>query len=197
MAYIYIPRRLRNCMKNIKIILLHGNGNCTPNDNWFPYVKSEMKELGLTVIARQFPDADLAREKYWIPFLKNELKADQNSILIGHSSGAVAAMRFAETNKILGSILVGAMHTDLGYEKEKISGYYERDWNWQAIKSNQQWIVLFASTDDPWIPIEEPRFIQRQLNTEYYEFTDQGHFGGDYHKPMFPELVSALKKKII
>lgn len=189
-------KQLKMSTKNVKIIFIHGNGNSTPNDNWFPYVKSELEELGLTVIARQFPDADLAREKYWIPFLKNELKADHNTILIGHSSGAVAAMRFAEKNVILGSILVGAMHTDLGYEKEKISGYYERLWDWQAMKSNQQWIIQFASSDDPWIPIEEPRLIQRQLNTEYYEFTNQGHFGGDYHKPTFPEIVSILKKKM-
>jgi uncharacterized protein len=183
-------------MKNVKIIFIHGNGNSTPNDNWFPYVKSELEKLGLAIIARQFPDADLAREKYWIPFLKNELKADQNSILIGHSSGALAAMRFAEKNTLAGSILVGAMYTDLGYEREKISGYYTRPWDWEAIKNNQQWIIQFASIDDPWIPIEEPRFIQKQLNTEYYEFTGQGHFGGDYHKPTFPELVNALKKKI-
>lgn len=185
-----------NPTKYPTIILIHGNGDSTPHDNWLPYVKSELEQLGLNVVARQFPDAPLARERYWIPFLKDVLKADENTIIVGHSSGALAALRFAENYKIYGSVLVGAMHTDLGIETERLSGYYSHPWNWQAIKNNQQWIVQFASSDDPWIPIDEPRFIHKQLNTEYYEFSDQGHFGGDYHKPEFPELVAALKKKL-
>ena len=184
-------------MKNIKVIFIHGNGNSTPQDNWFTYVKTHLEKLNIAVIARQFPDAMIAREKYWLPFLKNELRADKNTILIGHSSGALAAMRYAENNKILGSVLIGAMHTDLGYENEKLSGYYNRPFNWQAIKDNQQWIVQFASTDDPWIPIKEPRHIHKQLDTEYYEFTNQGHFGGDYIKLEFPELIASLNSKIL
>lgn len=183
-------------MKKIKIILIHGNGNSTPQDNWLPYIKSELTKLGFMVLAPQFPDVPLAREEYWIPFLKDELEADQDTILIGHSTGAIAAMRFAEEKKLLGTVLVGAYATDLGIEREKLSGYFNRPWNWPAIKNNQQWIIQFASTDDPWIPIDEPRFINQKLNSEYHEFTTQGHFGGDYDKKEFPELVQVIKKRL-
>jgi uncharacterized protein len=185
-------------MKNnkITIIFLHGNGNSTPRDNWFPYAKAGLKKLGFTVIAPQFPDAPLARSSSWLPFLKSKLHADENSVLVGHSSGALAAMRFAEQHKILGSVLVAAMYTDLGMESEKLSEYFDIPWKWQAIKDNQQWIIQFASTDDPWIPIEEPRFIHQKLKTEYYEFSNQGHFGGDYYKQTFPELVNGIHEKL-
>ncbi len=168
----------------------------TPNDNWFPYLKLELEKLGHNVVSRQFPDTDLARASYWLPFLKNELGADEHSILVGHSSGAIAAMRFAQENKLLGSILVGSYYTNLGMEKEKLSGYFEEPWNWDAIKKNQQWIVQFASVDDPWIPIDEPRFVREKLKSEYYEHDKQGHFGGDYYKSTFPELLEVLKKKL-
>lgn len=179
----------------IKAIFIPGNGGGTPHDNWFPYLKIELEKLGIKVIDKEFPDNKLAREKYWLPFIK-ELGADENTILIGHSSGAIAAMHFAEKNKILGSALVGAYHTDLGEESERLSGYFDRPWDWDAIKKNQKWIVQFASTDDPWIPIEETRFIHEKLNTDYHEFTNQGHFGGDYFKETFPELAEAIKEKI-
>ena len=182
--------------KKIKVIFIPGNGGGKPTDNWFPYVKKELEQMGLEVIAREFPDDNLAREIYWIPFLKNDLKADENTILIGHSSGAIAAMRYAEKNRLLGSILVGGYYTDLGLETEKVSGYFTRPWDWQAIQNNQQWIALFASVDDPWIPIEEPRFIQQKLRMDYFEYTDQGHFGGDYFKQTFPEIVSLIKSKV-
>ena len=152
-----------------KVILIHGNGGSTINDTWFPYVKSELEKLNIEVVAKTFPDNKLARSEYWLPFLKNELKADKNTIIIGHSSGALATLRYAETNKILGSIIIGVSYTDLGDEMEKQSGYFNSPWNWEAIKDNQEWIVQFASSDDPYIPIEEPRFIHQKLNTEYHE----------------------------
>ena len=179
----------------IKVIFIHGNGGgSVHSDNqWFPYLKRELEKLKVRVVARDFPDSDLARAIYWLPFLKNTLKADKDSIIVGHSSGAVAAMRFAEKNTILGSILVSPSYTDLGDDKEKASGYFDHPWNWEMIKNNQQWIVQFYSTDDPYIPMKESRFIRKKLNTEYYEFTNQGHF---YPKYEFPEIITVLKSKL-
>lgn len=175
-----------------KVIFIPGNGGSTTCDNWFPDVKKALEAKGLVVIAANFPDSDLARESIWLPFLLNDLQADSNSILVGHSSGAIAAMRFAEKYSILSSVLVGAYYTNLGMEKEKQSGYFDTPWEWQKIKNNQKWTVLFSSQDDPWIPIEEPRYIHQQLNCEYHEYANQGHFGGDYFKESFPELTQAI-----
>ena len=178
-----LPENLDRGIK-IKVIIIRGNGVSVPSDNWFPYLEKELGVLGFDVKNKNFPDEVLAREKYWLPRIK-ELGADENTILVGHSSGAVAAMRFAEKNKILGSVLVGACYTDLGDEDEKKSGYYNCSWEWEKIKNNQQWIVQFASTDDPYIPIEEARHISENLGTEYHEYTDEGHFGSDKGKIEF------------
>lgn len=175
-----------------KIVFIPGNGGSTTQDNWFPSVKNDLESYGLKVFAETFPDQDLAREAYWIPFLYNELKVDSETILVGHSSGAIAAMRFAEQYQVLGSVLVGAYYTDLNMEKEKLSGYFSRSWNWDKIRNNQKWISLFASEDDPWIPIEHPRHIHQCLNCEYHEYKNQGHFGGDYIKKEFPELTLSI-----
>ncbi len=156
-------------------------------------MKKELEKLGIKVVAKTFPDNDLAREKYWMPFLKDELKADENTILLGWSSGATLAMRFAENHKLIGSILVGVSYTDLNDEKEKASGYFDRPWNWETIRKNQQWIVQFASTDDPYISAAESRHIHKKLQTEYYEYTDQKHFFPKYE---FPEIVSVIKSKL-
>ena len=87
------------------------------------------------------PDPYDAKEKIWIPFIRNELKADENTLLIGHSSGAEAAMRLLETDKLGGVILVSACYTDLGSENEKLSGYYDRPWLWEKIKQNAGFII--------------------------------------------------------
>jgi predicted alpha/beta hydrolase family esterase len=83
----------------------------------------------------------------------------------------------------------------LDNQGERLSGYFDEPWHWDAIKRNQRWIIQFASTDDPWIPIEEPRFVRDRLHSEYHEYRDQGHFGSDREKETFPELIDALQKK--
>jgi len=180
-----------------KIILIHGNnGGEDPggaaHDYWFPYAKHEFEKLGLEVVAKDFPDPKVARQDIWLPFLKNECGADENSILIGHSSGAIAAMRYAERNKILGSVLVGTYYTDIGDENERISGYFDEPWNWSEIINNQEWIIQFSSVDDPYFSLDEPRLVSDKLHTEYHEFTDRGHF----FDLEFPELVEAVKQKV-
>ena len=77
-----------------KIIFVPGNGGCTTQDNWFPSIKTELEKHNLEVIAATFPDPQLAREQYWIPFISDELKAGKDTVLIGHSSGANAQRRF-------------------------------------------------------------------------------------------------------
>lgn len=180
----------------MKAILIPGNGGGSPTDNWFPYLERELSMRGVRVINVQFPDAILARKEYWLPFIE-KLGADEHTVLIGHSSGAVAAMRYAETHKIMGSVLVGACYTDLGYDTEKQSGYYDTSWDWKAIKNNQQWIIQFSSSDDPWIPIEQAQYIHAQLDTEYYEYIDRGHFGGDKEVKEFPELIEKLLQHLL
>ena len=66
--------------------------------------------------------------------MENDLKCDQSTVLIGHSSGAEAIMRYLEGHEARAAILVSACHTDLGEPNETISGYYSREWQWKNIK---------------------------------------------------------------
>jgi len=180
----------------MKAMIIPGNGNTDISENWFPYVRHELEKLGLVVIAKNMPDPKLARKKFWLPFIEKNLEGDENAILIGHSSGAVASLRYIENHKVLGAVIVGANHTDLGLDTERASGYFDDEWRWDDIRNNSEWIIQFASTDDPYIPIAEARFIHGKLNTEYHEFSNQGHFGADTGKKTFPEIVEIITAKL-
>ena len=102
-------------------------------------------------------------------------------------------MRYAETHPLLGSVLVGVCHTDLGDADERASGYYRAPWQWDAIRRNQQWIGIFQSFDDPLIPVSEARFVAKQLACSYFEHTDRGHF---VDRAPFPELVQFVRRRL-
>lgn len=100
-------------------------------------------------------------------------------------------MRFLETGKPKGLILVSACHTDLGVPSETISGYYSRPWQWDTIRANAQFIVQFHSTDDPFIPIDEARHVAKHLQSEYIEHSNRNH----YMAQKLPEVVGVVLKK--
>ena len=175
-----------------RAILIHGNGGATAADGWLPFVERDLRALGLEVINETFPDNVRARAAIWLPHLE-ALGAGEDTILIGHSSGAVAALRYAETHRLLGSVLVGVCHTDLGDPGERASGYYRAPWCWDAISANQDWIGIFQSADDPLIPVAEARFVAARLRCSYFEHSDRGHF---VDRGPFVELVAFVRKKL-
>lgn len=159
-----------------KVVIIHGNGGCTHKIHWYPWLKAELEKQDIKVLAPTMPDNVEAKASVWLPYMRDVLLCDKNTIIVGHSLGAVAAMRYAENYKLFGSVLVGACYTDLGYASEKLAGYYDAPWQWDTIQKNQQFISLIASSDDPFIPIVEPRHIKKSLNCEYFEYKNQGHF---------------------
>lgn len=174
-----------------KAILIPGNGGGSTHEEWFPYVTAALERRGCAVVSPgTWPDPVLARAEYWLPYLE-QLGTDENTILVGFSSGAIAALRHAEKHRILGSVLVAGYHTTLGIREEEISGYFDTAWDWDRIRAHQRWIVQLNSPSDPYIPIEEARFLHRQLQSDYHEIANRGHF---YPMTEFPELVAAVEK---
>ena len=93
-------------------------------------MEEELSRSGLfsEVVLEDMPDPIEAKEDIWIPFITDSLGADEKTIVIGHSSGAEAAMRLLEKRKLLGCVLISACYTDLGIESERLAGYYSRPW---------------------------------------------------------------------
>lgn len=176
----------------MRAMIIPGNQNAAMSQFWYPYLKKELEKIGVEAIAKNMPDPELARKAYWLPFIEEQTDGDKQTILIGHSSGAVAILRYLENHKIEGAAIIGACYTDLGDEKERASGYYDNPWQWEKIKQNAKWIIQFASAYDPYIPLDEARYVRDKINPEYYEYTDRGHF----MQNAFPELVETIKGKL-
>ena len=175
----------------MKAIILPGNNNCRITSNWYQQVKKELEDMGIEVVAENMPDPKLARKEFWIPFIKERAGKEDDLILIGHSSGATAILKYLEDNRCRLAILAGTYYTDLDDELEKKSGYFDEPWKWDNIKENSK-IIIFASEDDPYIDISEPRFMKGRLDAEYHEFSSRGHF----EDREFPELVEAVKREL-
>lgn len=180
------------------VIICPGNG-CTNirRSNWYGHVHDELTRLGIPCICEDFPDPNRARRDKWIPFIRSKAK-ETDVILVGHSSGAQAALRYTEQYPVVGAILVAATYSDLGDAGERASGYYPQKisngeetnaYDFKAMKENCAIWYQFHSDDDPFIPLYEAEKIRDGLGlTDTYRMLrGRSHF----FEP-FPELLEVI-----
>ena len=169
----------------MRCVIVPGNG-CDDvfQSNWYSWLESRLRREGrfTEVVLKQMPDPLAARRKIWLPFLLSTLKADEQTVVVGHSSGAVAAMRLLEDHKVAGCVLVSACHTDLGDAGEARSGYYPPsggEWQWDRICSNARGnIVQLHSDNDPFIPLAEAQHVADSLGVQLRVHSGKSHFFG-------------------
>ena len=123
----------------------------------------------------------------------------RNVILVGHSSGAQAALRYAELYPVHGIVLVST-YSDLGDAHERASGYYPQPnpkneggesnpYLFSDMKINCKHWHQFHSDDDPFIPLHEAERIRDGLGLSdtYHMLPGRSHYF-DYS----PELLDVI-----
>jgi len=179
----------------LRCVIIPGNG-CTgrvADANWYGWLERELRsesQFREVVVPETMPDPVGAKESVWVPFMRETLKVGADTVVVGHSSGAVAAMRLAEETPVAALVLVSACHTDLGDPGERAAGYYARPWRWDAIKANCGCIVQFHSDNDPFIPDSEARHVAENLQSEYSELPGRSHF----FTPPFAECLDVCRE---
>ncbi|XP_020734809.2 serine hydrolase RBBP9, partial [Odocoileus virginianus] len=176
-----------------KAVIVPGNGGeDVATHGWYCWVKRELEQIpGFQCLSKNMPDPITARESIWLPFMETELHCDKGIIIIGHSYGTIAAMRYAKTHQVYAIVLVFAYTSDLGDANGRASGYFSRPWQWEKIKANCPHIVQFGSTNDPFLPWKEQE-VADSLEAKLYKFTDRSHF----QNKEFHELVSVVRSML-
>ncbi|MNT12459.1 putative hydrolase YdeN [compost metagenome] len=126
--------------------------------------------------------------------MQDHIQIGENDIVIGWSSGAVAAMRYAESHTVRGLVLVSPSYTDLGDELEKQSGYFDTPWKWDKIKENSQSIALITGDDDPYIPQDEFNTLAKELDATRIIVPNGEHF---IERSEFSELLDYIRSTYI
>lgn len=180
----------------LRIVIVPGMGIFSADAMlWYAGLKSQISTPPVVdCILKTMPDALAARASSWLPFMekKDGLGIDHNTIIIGHSSGATAAMRYAENHRVAGLILVSASSSDLGLPTERLSGYFDAPWDFDRIRRHAGFIVVIGGVGDPLIPIAEQKKVAEALGAEAYWIEGKGHF----LMPDQPEIASIVERKL-
>ena len=183
-------------MKNT--LILHGTAG-NPKENWFDWLRIELETQNYKVWVPQLPGSDKPNIERYNKFILNNKSWEFNneSILVGHSSGAVEILGLLEAlpedTVVDTCYLVGVFENDLGWDALK--GLFTKPFNFETIKKKAKRFILIHSDNDPYIPLEQAKNIRKKLEGIIILLRGQKHFSvstaGDKYK-QFPFLLDLI-----
>lgn len=183
-------------MKNA--LILHGTNNDSQK-NWFQWLSGELQKRGFKTWVPDLPGADCPNPKIYNEFLLNsQWDFNSESLIVGHSSGAVEILNLLQhlpdNVSINTAILVGAFMDDLG--AGELRHLFDEEFNFEKLKTKAQRFIFIHSDNDPYCPLEHAEYLSEKLGAELIVLPGEAHFSistaGDKYKefPLLIELIS-------
>lgn len=147
-----------------------------PNSNWYPWLKAELKEQGYQVNLPDLPTIYTNSPKcdQMLDFLTRQNFITPDTIIIGHSMGAVLALKIAEMQPIKQLILVS------GWDFNDLTPEHQSFWAnpiiHNAIKTHVKKVVVIHSNNDPYINQFQAKNMANRLNGKFILIKGAGHF---------------------
>lgn len=177
-------------------IILHGTMG-SPDGNWFKWLKSQLEQQGMNVWLPTLPNAEQPSLKQWLSFVRGTcpFPIDQQTLIVGHSSGAILALIIAQTNQTqIGKIMAVSVFCDNSLGWEPNAKLFDVPFEWEEIQPNASDLQFVHSDNDPYAPLEQAQFVAKNCGGALTVMPDQGHFnlekGPEYAE--FPELLKLL-----
>lgn len=188
-----------------KVFIIHGFGGL-PNGGWFPWLSRELAEKGIAVSSLMMPDSTNPVPKKWIKQIKHGIgESDTDTILLGHSLGVPAILRYMETVspkiKIGGMLLVSGFISPLQPEKKesifrKVDAFVEPMINFEKIKRVHIPTIIIHGTKDEVVPFFHAEKISEKVGAMVVPVVGGNHFSQLGEAPCYelPEALEAVLK---
>ncbi len=179
-------------------VILHGTASTSQN-NWFPWLKTELEKLGYEVWVPDLPDAEQPNIDTYNKFLLSSGWDFNDNLIIGHSSGSVAILgllqALPENVKIDTAILIGTFRGNLDRDDLKD---VDVSYDYKKIKSKAKQFIVIHSDNDPYCPLDGAEWVAGQLGAKVTLIPGQQHFSShlDPKYVKFPEIVEIIKNKV-
>lgn len=173
-------------------IILHGTLG-SPDGNWFQWLKNELEEKGLNVWLPQLPQAEQPSLRKWQRFVKEEcpFPINEQTLIVGHSSGAILTLVLAENNmEKIGAIVDVSVFHDNSLQWQPNSKLFDVQFNWTAIRDGVSELL-------PYVPLNQAQYVATNSGGEMIIIPGEGHFNlerSDEYR-QFPKLLEILEER--
>lgn len=172
-----------------------------PEDDWRPWLKNELEQRGYQVVVPEMPDTDVPVIGKWVGHLESVIGTpDKETLLIGHSIGCQAILRYLQTidTPIEGAVFVAGWFSLENLEdeetKEIARPWIETPIDLERIKQVLPKSALLISDNDPYGAFEENKAKFSQLGSEIVVLHGAGHVTEEDGFTELPQLLDGLKE---
>ena len=161
------------------VVLFHAHDD-NPDSHWYSWLKEKLESIGIETIIPSFPLGDNQTPEEWLKTVES-LKDNihRNTILVGHSLGA-AMILYTLSNLNLNVsevVFLGGFGKAFGDSPvDKVCNKFIENLSWKNIQLRTRSIKIFASTNDPAIPVEVSIQLGVNLKSPISFIENAGHF---------------------
>ncbi len=198
------------------IVLFHGIfGGAV--DNWFPFIRKGLEDIGETVVIPSFlyttheellkngSDSEVKQSlRSWMAYCEENLKGLQNTeklCFVGHSVGCLFILHLiSRWNLTLDSaFFVAPFLEKLGgrWEFDYVNKtFYKNDFDFNQLRKQIPASYVFYSDDDPAVPTRLSQEFAQQLGSHQILVHGAKHFSTSTGFTEFPQLLEIIKKRL-
>ena len=175
----------------------------TSEDNWQPWLKTQLESIGITVFVPQFPTPEGHNLQNWVKVFEEYRKyINEETIIIGHSMAPAFILSVLETLDfpVEGSFFVAPFIGSLNFELDELNKTFtEKEFDWDKIKVNCKRFYIYSSDNDEYVPLEKGEFLAEKLNAVYKVVPNAGHFnkkaGYTEFQQLFDDIQNIFKQE--
>ena len=188
-----------------RAIIVHGWGG-KPEHGWYLWLKRELEKKGFSVRVPQMPDTEKPKIKAWVNKLNKIVgRTDKIAILVGHSIGCQAILRYLEKLSDKPGIekcifIAPWMNLDKQTIEDEGSEVVElaKPWmetpiNWKKVKSHCSSFICIFSDNDYYVPLSDSKLFKKNLNAKIVILKKKGHFVEYDGIKKLPEILQFIK----
>lgn len=180
--------------------LIHGWGG-KPERAFRPWLKKQLEAQGYEVTMPAMPDTDRPTVGKWVAHLQSVIQdPDEETLLVGHSLGGPAILRYLETLpegvRVGKTIMVApVVDTVTGLKPEEevfAKPWFELPKDIEKIKRAAGTMIGFFSDNDHWIPVESEQIFKNRYHAITYREHGMGHYNEESNVIEVPTVLKAI-----
>ncbi|MEI7579836.1 MAG: class I tRNA ligase family protein [bacterium] len=194
-----------------KVVQLHAWGS-KKSEHFHQWLKDELAKLKIESVIPDLPEPYTPIFNEWLKTAMTVINQDlENQVLIGRSLSTWTALKIAESVKLRKLILLCPVSPVDAYikgikkiisEQEVITSIenfiYQNQIDLKKVQENCGEIVIFLSTNDPYIPfVETEKWFRENLPfARIFRVKNAGHFNADAGYSTFPTLLKEVLAEV-
>lgn len=176
----------------MRIVCIPGY-KATPASGFFPWLKDELRRRGHDVLIADLPNPEAPDRDEWNKALLEQVGAvDDETVIVGHSLGGAAALRFLEAAEAFSTphalVLIS---TPWMIESDRFRGFFMTELDYEVLMWKASKIAVIHAKDDPVIPFDHAEKYAKVLHGRLVAADTGGHFD-DPSYPIILDTVLAL-----